>query len=70
MTVNRVVYGKPLNRVDVFDKFEAHRTSYSSVPKVRNEIHEELRETNTAESVSTMNHNSRNVDMYIIVYLT
>lgn len=68
--VNGVIDGKSFDGVDVFDKFETHGTSYSSVPEIRKDVHEEFVETGAAESVSAMNEDSWYVVLSIVVLFT
>ena len=66
--VNGVIDGEPFDGIDVLDELEAHGASYSSVPEIRKGVHEELVEAGTAESVATMNEDSGDVVLSIVVF--
>ena len=70
MMINGVIDREPFDGVDVLDELETHGTSYSSVPEIRKEVHEEFVEARTTESVTAMNEDSGDVVLSIVVFFT
>lgn len=66
--VNGVIDGESFDGVDVLDELETHGASYSSVPKIRKGVHEELVKAGTTESVTAMNEDSGDVVLSIVVF--
>jgi hypothetical protein len=68
VTVNGVIDGKAFNSVDVFDEFETHGASYSSVPEIRKGVHEEFVKAGSTEGMAAMNEDSWDIGLSIVVF--
>jgi hypothetical protein len=66
--VNCMIDGKAFNSVDVFDEFETHGASYSSVPEIRKGVHEEFVKAGSTEGMAAMNEDSWDIGLSIVVF--
>jgi hypothetical protein len=58
MSKNGMVDGKPLDFINLLDKFKTHGTSDSSISKMRKWLHIKLFQARGTESMSTVDHDS------------